>query len=195
MAGVKSENSKNSNEFIVAVANMTRRMADFGLRPGYGDELADGIGLTERLIGGALAPFSVVENGHIRTQISAWVTGSPVDGLYLIAPLTTRGVAAVRTAAFNPADPAEAHIAAAGAACAGVYIGVYAGETHAARKSLMTASAVLRVEIFGRVPCFARAATPDGARSMLSLGFVPVIGGMPDLFVSEALSASASEAA
>jgi hypothetical protein len=52
----------------------------------------------------------------------------------------------------------------------------------------------MRVEQFGAVPSFARGATEDGRRSMASLGFSPLEGGLPDLWVQEAL-ATGSEAA
>ena len=63
------------------------------------------------------------------------------------------------------------------------YVGVYAGKTREARKKIMTASAVLRMEMFGVFPAYARGATEDGRRSMLSLGFQKFEGGLPDLYV------------
>ena len=66
-------------------------------------------------------------------------------------------------------------------------MGVYAGATREARRAIMQSSAILRVELFGSVPCFARAATEDGALSMESLGFEPLKGNSKKLWVQEAL--------
>jgi len=45
------------------------------------------------------------------------------------------------------------------------------------------------------VPCFARGATEDGKRSMASLGFSPVEGGLADLWGQDALPVKKEEAA
>jgi hypothetical protein len=111
-----------------------------------------------------------------------------------VLPLSPAGEQAVRDGTYHPADPAPAHLAWQGRDVAGVYIGVYAGATKEARRAVMTAAAVMRVELFAPVPSFARGATEDGKRSMASLGFSPLEGGLPDLWVQEALS-TGSEAA
>lgn len=176
-------------------ARMIARWADFGFRRADPEELAAGIAVTEALIGTRLAPYSVISAIQARTGVSTWVTGDPVNGFFLIVPLTAKGVHAVRTGAFKPSDVRDEEIVRAGEPCSGVYVGVYSGATHEARKRVMTASAVLRFELYAPVPCFARGATEDGVRSMLSLGFIPVEGGMPDLFVHEAIIQQQADAA
>jgi len=172
--------------FTVDTALMRQRMGDFGLRIATPDELRRGVTVTEDLLGAALAPEAVITRIQSQTDCTSWVCGEPVNGLFLIIPLTSSGVSAVRNGIFEPPNPDTDHICTKGELCSGVYVGVYAGETREARRSMMVSSAVLRVEMFGSVPIFARGASEDGVRSMKSLGFSEVIGGLPDLFVQEA---------
>ena len=102
---------------------------------------------------------------------------------------------ALQANAFQPGDPDEAHVAAAGAMCAGCYIGIYAGATYEARKAVMTGAGVIRMGVFSQVPCFARAATEDGARSMESPGWAPAGFGPDKLWMQGAISAPARKVA
>ncbi len=162
-------------------------MKNFELRLAREDELGSALQLGESLINDSLAPKDVVARVQTVTSVTAWVTGTPINGLFLIIPLSKSGEQAVRSVDFSPSDPDRRHLAGVGEQCGGVYVGVYAGATKPARRNIMMASAALRVEVFGTVPCFARAATEDGARSMAGLGFKPANFGAPDLFVQEAV--------
>lgn len=175
----------------VDVAGIAKVNADFGFRPATPDELKTGLALCERLIGRSLASYEAMLRLHRHTTNAAWVWGRPITGIHLMTPLTPAGEDAVRCGEFLPAEPSLDHCAAPGDLCAGVYVGAYAGQTREARKSIMQGAGIIRVACFAHVPCFARAATDDGARSMLSLGFAPVDQADPDgLWVQEALSPS-----
>lgn len=178
----------------VDIVRVTARAADFGFRHASIAELTEGIRLAESLMGSSIATPEAVMRMDVVTGMTAWVTGNPVEGIFLVLPLSPAGEQAVREGTYCPADPAPAHLAWQGRDVAGVYIGVYAGATKEARRAVMTAAAVMRVEMFAQVPSFARGATDDGKRSMASLGFSPLEGGLPDLWVQEALS-TGSEAA
>ena len=178
----------------VDIVRVEARAADFGFRHATIGELTEGIRLAESLMGSSIATPEAVMRMDVVTGMTAWVTGNPVEGIFLVLPLSPAGEQAVREGTYCPADPAPAHLAWQGREVAGVYIGVYAGATKEARRAVMTAAAVMRVEMFAQVPSFARGATDDGKRSMASLGFSPLEGGLPDLWVQEALS-SGSEAA
>ena len=178
----------------VDIVRVTARAADFGFRHASIAELTEGIRLAESLMGSSIATPEAVMRMDVVTGMTAWVTGNPVEGIFLVLPLSPAGEQAVREGTYCPADPAPAHLAWQGRDVAGVYIGVYAGATKEARRAVMTAAAVMRVEMFAQVPSFARGATDDGKRSMASLGFSPLEGGLPDLWVQEALT-SGSEAA
>lgn len=178
----------------VDIVRVTARAADFGFRHASIAELTEGIRLAETLMGASIATPEAVMRMDVVTGMTAWVTGNPVEGIFLVLPLSPAGEQAVREGTYCPADPAPAHLAWQGRDVAGVYIGVYAGATKEARRAVMTAAAVMRVEMFAQVPSFARGATDDGKRSMASLGFSPLEGGLPDLWVQEALT-SGSEAA
>ncbi len=167
---------------------MRSRMREFGLRTARRDELGMALRLGEQLIDDSLAAEDVVARVHDITGVTAWVAGAPINGIFLIIPLSVVGEQAVRNSKFTPGDPSRRHLAGVGEPCGGVYVGVYAGASKPVRRNIMLASATLRTEIFGPVPCFARAATDDGARSMASLGFKPAGFGARDLFVQEAIS-------
>ena len=188
-----TRNSKNVS-MHVDIVRVAERAGDFGFRHAGMADLAAGVKLAEELTGSPIAAPEAVARMDVVTGMTAWVTGNPVDGVFLVLPLSPAGERAVRDGSYCPADPAPAHLAWQGRDVAGVYIGVYAGATKEARRAVMTAAGVMRVELFAPVPSFARGATEDGKRSMASLGFVPLEGGLPDLWVQEAL-VTGSEAA
>lgn len=162
---------------------MVEAMGEFGLRRCEPSQIKPALALGERLIHSSLAHETVILTLDAITQMTVWVTGEEIDGLYLIIPLTEEGREAVETGSYTPADPALRHIAPANTPIFGLYIGVYAGATKEARRSIMAASANVRVSLYAPVPCYARGATEDGARSMTQLGFRRLDGGLPDLFV------------
>lgn len=164
---------------------LAQRAKEFGFRRPDFAELAAGLRLAEELTGQTMASPESISWIDSLTGMTAWVTGSPVDGVFIAVPLTAEGEVAVRAGEFVPGWPALAHVCTHGENCGGVYIGIYAGATKEARRGVMMAAAVVRVDIFGPVPCFARGATEDGKRSMASLGFQPVESPMPDLWVQE----------
>lgn len=168
---------------------------DFGFRAASGPEIKDAVALAERLIGQRIADLDVLKRLQAHTTVSLWVLGDPVVGMHIMAPLTPAGERAVRRGEFRPENPDLNHCAAPGEPCGGVYVGIYAGETRDARRAIMQGAGVMRLMCFGTVPCFARAATDDGARSMTSLGFHPIEGGLPGLWVQEALVKPSADAA
>jgi len=175
--------------FVVDTAMMIEDMAGFGWRAASSQEMPDLMALGERLTGQGLASPDTVERVHNITKVTAWAFEDPIEGLILSVPLSEQGLMALQESRFNPGSPDSAHLAAAGTLCAACYLGVYAGETHAARKAVMTACAIVRMKLFSQVPCFARAATADGARSMESLGWGPAGFGPDGLWMQGALSA------
>ncbi len=171
----------------VAPQDMEHEMGRYGLRRCPIKHVVPALRVGEQLLGAKLASAEVVSTLDAITQMTIWVTGQPVQGLYLIVPLTEEGRLGVETADFNPVDPALRHIAPANTPIFGLYVGVYAGATKDARRNIMAASASVRAKLYAPVPCYARAATDDGARSMTSLGFRPLSGGLADLFVFDPL--------
>ena len=166
---------------------MERAMGEHGLRRCSIAELPDAIRIGEQLIHARLASHEVVLTLDSITSMTAWVVGKPIEGIYLILPLTEEGRDAVEAGTFNAADPALRHVAPANTPIFGLYVGIYAGATRDARRSIMAASANVRVSLYAPVPCYARGATEDGARSMLQLGFRQFSDRLPDLFVFDPL--------
>lgn len=174
---------------------VVKRTGDFGFRLADHEELQAAVVMAEELIKGKIASVEAIQDMNDHTRMTAWVTGRPVDGIFLTIPLTASGERAVRSGMYNPAKPALEHLAKAGQGVSAFYVGVYAGLTREARKKIMIASAVLRMEVFAAYPAYARAATDDGRRSMESLGFEPYQGGLPDLYVQRPLQNMPGKAA
>lgn len=191
---MKATRNCKESTIHVDIVRVERRARELGFRHASIGELAEGIRLAESLMGAKIATPDAVMRMDVVTGMTAWVTGDPIEGVFLVLPLSPAGEQAVRDGTYCPADPAPAHLAWQGRDVAGVYIGVYAGATKEARRAVMTAAAVMRMDQFAAVPTFARGATDDGKRSMASLGFSPLEGGLPDLWVQEGFS-SGSEAA
>ncbi|NQY39545.1 MAG: hypothetical protein HRT80_05530 [Henriciella sp.] len=173
--------------FVVDQSKMFELMANFGWRPANEKEIPEMLALGERLINDRLISSETLAHLHDLTGITAWVFGDPVEGLVISVPLTEAGLDAVQDNEFVAKTPDDAHVAAAGQPCAAVYIGIYAGETKEARKAVMSGAGVIRMAIYAQVPCFARAATEDGARSMESLGWTPAGFGADKLWMQGAL--------
>lgn len=191
---MKATRNSNVSTIHVDIVRVSKRAAEFGFRHAGMADLAAGIALAEELMSSKIATTEAVIRMDVITGMTAWVRGDPVDGVFLVLPLSVAGEQAVRNGTYYPSAPDEAHLAWHGKDVAGVYIGVYAGSTKEARRAVMMAAAVMRMEFFGPVPSFARGATDDGKRSMASLGFSPLEGGLPDLWVQEPVN-TGSEAA
>lgn len=183
------------SDLRIDYTGLRQRAGEFGFRRASFDELQSGLTLAEHLSEQTMATPESISWIDGLTGMAGWVTGDPVDGVFITVPLSAEGVAAVRDGSFVPSWPALAHLACEGDVCGGVYIGVYAGVTKEARRRVMMAAGVTRVEFFAPVPCFARGATESGKRSMASLGFQPIEGGLPDLWGQEALPAAQDQAA
>ena len=173
--------------FIVDQSKMIEQMSNFGWRTASEKEIPEMLALGERLIEDRLISPETLAHLHDLTGITAWVFGDPVEGLVISVPLSEAGLDAIQDNEFVAKTPDDAHVAAAGQPCAGVYIGIYAGETKEARKAVMSGAGVIRMAIYAQVPCFARAATEDGARSMESLGWSPAGFGAEKLWMQGAL--------
>lgn len=181
--------------FVIDIDEVTALAGGFGLRIARDEEIEAAIDLAVDLTGQELASPDVVRRVQATTQLTAWVAGDPVEGTFLFVPLSKAGEAAVRAGDFAPGGPDRAHLCAPGEHCHAIYVGVYAGRTREARRSIMYSSAAFSVGYFASLPCFARAATEDGARSMASLGFAPLEGSLPDLWVLEGRGHAESAAA
>lgn len=165
----------------------------FGFRTPDRAELKTALQLAEKLTHLKLGSPAQAERVQSKSGCSLWVWGTPTTGFYYVIPLTHTGNEAVISGAFDPVTPDMDHIAGEADPIGGVYIGVYAGETHEARKAVMESSAHARVEIFPHVACYARAATEDGARSMTSLGFYPLEGSLADLWTQAPLTSQSPQ--
>ena len=170
------------------VASIYRVNEQFGFRKASHAELMDGLQLAESLIGQSLADADTISNLDQHTTVTVWVWGQPIHGIHFMIPLTEVGTNAVRAGTFSASNPDLTHCATPADVCAGIYVGAYAGATKDARRSIMQGAAFIRATCFASVPCFARAATDDGKRSMRSLGFGPLPNGDPAIWAQEAIA-------
>lgn len=185
---MQSDNKLETYPFVVDESKMIDLMGNFGWRTANEREIPEMITLGEKLIGDQLISADVLTWLHARTGITAWVFADPIEGLVISVPLSPEGLNAVQDNVFVPQSlPDTNYVAASGTPCAAVYIGIYAGETKAARKAVMSGAGVIRMAVYAQVPCFARAATEDGARSMQSLGWQPAGFGADQLWMQGAL--------
>lgn len=185
---MQSDNKLETYPFVVDPSKMIELMGNFGWRTANAQEIPEMIELGEKLIGDRLITSDVLAALHDLTGITAWVFADPIEGLVISVPLSPEGLDAVQDNRFVPQDlPNTTFVAAAGTPCAAVYIGIYAGETKAARKAVMSGAGVIRMAVYAQVPCFARAATDDGARSMESLGWQPAGFGADKLWMQGVL--------
>lgn len=169
--------------FVVDHDVMLSGMGSFGWRIATSEEHVPMMDLAEELLGSELVPAETIKWINSVTKMTSWVFGDPLEGIFIVLPITMDGLDAIHTGDFKPGAPEEHFLAAPGELCAGIYVGAYAGSTKPARKAVMMATAILRVQIYGQVPCFARAATDDGARTMASLGYHPTGFGADKLWM------------
>ena len=182
--------------FTVDYQKMLDGMGAFGWRVATSGEHEPMMALAEKLLGSELTTAKEIERINSITRMTSWVYGEDeIEGVFIIVPLSPEGLDALKTADFDPSGPEASHLAALGTPCSGVYTGAYAGATHEARKAVMTATAIVRVQVFGQVPAFARAATEDGARSMVSLGFSPAGFGADKLWMQPVINRPEREVA
>ena len=100
------------------------RAGDFGFRLATRNELEQAVSMAEGLIDGKLATVDSIEDMNCWTGMTAWVTGDPVDGIFLTLPLTSIGEDAVRDGTYNPANPLKMHLAKKGRNVSAFYVGV-----------------------------------------------------------------------
>jgi len=169
--------------FILDRDAIIKGMGAFGWRLAKASEHTEMMALAEELLGSSLTTAETIAWIHSVTGTTSWVCGDPIDGIFIIVPVSPSGLKAIQTGEFDPSGPEKSHLAALGETCAGVYVGAYAGANHQARKNVMMATVTMRVEGYGQVPAFARGATEDGVRSMISLGFAPAGFGADKLWM------------
>ena len=169
--------------FILDRDAIIKGMGAFGWRLAKSSEHVEMMALAEKLLDSQLTSAETIEWIHSVTGTTSWVFGDPIDGIFIIVPVSPEGLEAIQSGEFDPSGPEKSHLAALGQTCAGVYVGAYAGATHDARKAVMMATVTMRVEGYGQVPAFARGATEDGIRSMVSIGFAPAGFGADKLWM------------
>ena len=189
-ATAPAKTADNSRPFcFIDIERHIKRMADFEFRLATDDEVGPTLALATRLLKQDLAPEAIVRRFHRYTGGAVWVRAdTEITGFILSLPLSAAGEAGLRRGQFDPSNPDPDHVCRPGEPVYGVYCWVYGGVDRDARRAVMTASAVLRVELVPMLPTFARGATEDGARSAHALGMVPVPDSLPDLFVQEPLT-------
>lgn len=181
--------SRTGNSYcLVSPEEMRQAMAPYGVRKCKPSEIVPALKLGESLVGCKLARAEVVYTLDTITGMSIWITGDPISGLYVSVPLTREGRVAAERGEFIPEDPVLSHVAPARTPVHGSYLGVYAGATREARRAIMKASVAVRESHFPEIPSYARAATAEGERAMLEMGFRRLDKTAPGMFVLDPLA-------
>lgn len=181
--------------FVLDREEIIKGMEAFGWRLAKPAEHAEMMALAEKLLASELTSAETINWINSITGTTSWIHGDPIDGIFIIVPVSPEGLKAIHSGAFDPSGPDKHHLAALGQTCAGVYVGAYAGATHDARKAVMMATVTMRVDGYGQVPAFARGATDDGVRSMQSIGFHPAGFGADKLWMQPPVRRPARDAA
>lgn len=156
--------------------------ARFGLRQPSLQEMAEGRDIAAAMIDPSIAPASAYAEAAAWSGMCGLVMteNEKVIGMVAILFLSREGLAAVAAQDFNARSPERVNLARTGEPVYGGYAwGIAATNKTGARACVGFADAVRR-EVFGRVPCFSRAATADGMRVLTGhLGYRPVPWGEP----------------
>lgn len=139
--------------------------------------------MAERVTGERLLDAETLSYVDSVTQMSNWVSGEPVDGFLVAAPLSQLGVEALLEDRFDVARPLKIWLSTRGRECAGLYIGIIAGQSDLSRRQLLMMISMLRSDVFADVYCFARGVTEEGCRAMRSMGMTPFPTDASRLFV------------
>ena len=83
-------------EILIDYDALKRRAAEFGFRRANFDELQSGLALAEHLTEQTMATPESIRWIDGMTGMAGWVTGDPVEGVFITVPLSRDGVAAVR---------------------------------------------------------------------------------------------------
>ncbi|MCG8443439.1 MAG: hypothetical protein MI723_16670 [Caulobacterales bacterium] len=185
MAG-KSHANNSPARSEIELAELGAILHQAGLMRPRGDELPQLHRLAARLFGDGIAILNEVNKIDAHTGNSVWVyrENGAVTGINSMLPLSPWGHELLLIGNLDPQSAALDCLTAPGETCAAIYCWGYGGTTPRARAAVVRASMRLREGLFAPVPVYARAATPDGRRTMERMGYVDVPDALPDLMVS-----------
>ena len=145
-------------------------------------EIARGRAAAVDLVGKNIATVATLMRVQARTRCSVFVATS--NGGDLIAatsglPLTRAALPALASGRFNGIEPPDALIARPDEPVAALYLWGAAGLTWRGRTLALAASVALQREVYPNLPCYARAATDEGAKALAQrMGARPMAGGL-----------------
>ncbi len=162
-------------------------LASHGLEPATPADLPAGRALAAELINSEVATSETFAATHAKTGASVFVfrQGIQITGTLGLVPVGPDGLRMICNHSFNPRDPALSLICSPGDPFAALYGWGFAASTRKAAATVVLASMQLRDTVFAGIPCFTRAATPAGARIILTkMGYRPFPGSLTGLLIS-----------
>lgn len=180
-----------SGKVNVDLNQVDRILKEYGFaRPVDIGEFQIGRHLAAKLIGPDLATTTVFQDiqeysgaGMLLFREKGEITG--VAGLLMLSEF---GRKAILSGSFNGKRPDLRHIAPNGRNVAATYAWLGAAATHASRVAVVTISVGLKKYIFGELPSFANAVTPEGAAAVQTYLQMEPLASMPGLFWNPGIS-------
>lgn len=170
----------------VDVDHVIAFLEGYGLfRPRNSYELQQGRELAVQMIGSDLADLDVFKRVEERcgTGMLLYHENEKITGMAGMLMLSQRGREALLLNKFDGRNPKDEYVARIGEPVYATYVWAGAGTTHEARTSIVLVGGGLRKSIFGGVPAFGRAVTPEGiAACELYLKMRPVGKHAPGLY-------------
>ena len=166
-------------------------------RPVDVGDFQKGRNFAAELIGPDLATVSVFQEiqEHSGAGMLLYREEGEITGIAGLLMLTNLGRQAILSDTFNGKRPDLQHIAQNGQQVAATYAWLGAATTHASRVAVVTVSAGLRKHVFGNLPSFANAVTPEGAAAVQTYLQMEPLASRPGLFWNPGISAPARTAA
>jgi hypothetical protein len=174
-----------------------RCLSSLDLHPAGRRDIEVARALAAELIGPQVTSVDTFADVHAKTRASVFVyrQDGRITGTLGIVPLRPPGLDAICAGTFDPRRPAGELVCGPTDPFAALYGWGFAARTRKAAAAVVTGSMQLRATVFAAIPCFTRAATPAGARVILSrMGYSPYPGSSSGLLISPAISAFAGAA-
>lgn len=161
--------------FSLNPIEMSGRLALDGLERADYCSLVDAYERLGGLIGEPRCSLATLWLTHCVTDTAVWLAydGDEATGAWLVVALSEEGATAAEAGAFDALRPAHHQLCRPGDRVHAYYGWVFAGSTAMARFRVLRAAKRFCDGEFGEVPCYARAATVQGAVALAKLGFTP----------------------
>lgn len=177
----------------VVPEHLVRVLNEYGFAlPVNVNDFQRGRDFAAELIGSDIAATSVFQDiqDHSGAGMLLFREKGEITGVAGLLMLTDAGRKAILSNSFNGKKPDLKHIAQHGQKqVAATYAWLGAATTHASRVAVVTISIGLKKHIFGDLPSFANAVTPEGAAAVQTYLHMEPLASRPGLYWNPGISA------